>query len=71
MLMICTEKSLHNHKKKMCKPKVSYQKYTDEFRIAVVKEYLAGGISKHALSKKYSIPQQCTVSNWIRKFVGE
>lgn len=69
--MICTEKSLHNHKKKMCKPKVSYQKYTDEFRIAVVKEYLAGGISKHALSKKYSIPQQCTVSNWIRKFVGE
>ena len=69
--MTCTEKSLHNHKKKMCKPKVSYQKYTDEFRIAVVKEYLAGGISKHALSKKYSIPQQCTVSNWIRKFVGE
>lgn len=50
----------------MCNPKVSYQKYTDEFRIAVVKEYLAGGISKHALSKKYSIPQQCTVSNWIR-----
>lgn len=54
----------------MCKEKRVYQKYTEDFRIAVVKEYVAGGISKRALCKKYSIPQQCTLDYWIRKFVG-
>lgn len=46
-------------------------KYTDEFRLSVVKEYLEGGISKHALCKKHSIPQTVTLTTWIRKFVGE
>ena len=54
----------------MCKEKRVYRKYTDSFRIAVVKEYVAGGISKRALCKKYSILQQCTLDYWIRKFVG-
>lgn len=54
----------------MCKENRVYRKYTEDFRISVVKEYLAGGISKRALCKKYSIPQQGTFNYWIRKFVG-
>lgn len=56
----------------MCKHmKRKRKKYTEEFRISVVKEYLAGGISKHGLCKKYSIPQLVTLNTWIRKFVGD
>lgn len=46
-------------------------KYTDDYRVLVVKEYLSGGISKNALCRKYKIPQQVTLTNWIRKFVGD
>jgi transposase len=55
----------------MCKEKRHNRKYTEEFRILVVKEYLSGGISKGALCKKHSIPQIVTLSSWIRKFVGD
>lgn len=55
----------------MCKQIKRNRKYTEEFRISVVKEYLSGGMSKYALCKKYSIPQQVTLTTWIRKFVGE
>lgn len=49
----------------------SNRKYTEAFRISVVQEYLSGGMSKYALCKKYSIPQACTLTAWLRKFVGE
>ncbi|RHJ85286.1 transposase [Parabacteroides sp. AM08-6] len=55
----------------MCKEKRHNRKYTEEFRILVVKEYLSGGISKNALCKKHSIPQMVTLNSWLRKFVGD
>lgn len=44
--------------------------YTDEYRIAKVKEFLSCEISKYAFCKKNSIPFH-SLSKWIRKFVGE
>ena len=55
----------------MCKKKQKYQRRTDSFRISVVKEYVKGGISKYSLCKKYSIPSESTLNDWLRKFVGE
>lgn len=55
----------------MCKQsKRSRKKYTDEYRIAKVKEFLSCDISKYAFCKKNSIPFH-SLSKWIRKFVGE
>lgn len=55
----------------MCKQRGKYQKYSQAFRIAVVEEYLSGGISKYALCKKYSIPSVVSLNSWFRRFVGE
>lgn len=55
----------------MCKKRGKYQKYSQDFRLSVVEEYLSGGISKYALCKKYSIRSVVSLNSWLRSFVGE
>lgn len=42
--------------------------YTQSFKMSVVKEYEAGGISLCELSKKYGIQSSHTVKVWLNKY---
>ncbi len=39
-------------------------KYSDEFKLKVVKEYLTGKIGLKRLAKKYSIPSTTAIRTW-------
>lgn len=43
-------------------------RFTDEFKYEVVKEYLGTGISQQALMNKHNIRGHGCIPNWIRKF---
>jgi len=43
-------------------------RFTDEFKYEVVKEYLGTGISQQALMNKHNIRGHGSIPNWIRKF---
>jgi len=43
------------------------RRYPLEFKHAVIKEYLAGGISHKALLRKYDIRINCGVVRWMRE----
>ena len=43
-------------------------RYTDEFKLKVVTEYLETDISQEALKKKYGFGGNNCIPNWIRKF---
>jgi transposase-like protein len=42
--------------------------YSEEFKLQVVAEYEAGGISREALKHKYNIGGNTTISKWINKY---
>jgi transposase len=42
--------------------------YSDEFKKSVVKEVLAGHISKDEARRRYGIKGKSAILNWIRKF---
>ena len=44
------------------------KKYSEEFKLAVVKEYLEGNIGIRTLAKKYSLPSKNYITNWIKYF---
>lgn len=46
-------------------------KYSDEFKLAVVKEYYEGQLGVRALAKKYNLPSKNYISNWIVKLKKE
>ena len=48
--------------------KVNVNRYTDDFKLKVVQEYLETSISLKYLMDKYQIKGHSTVTNWIRKF---
>lgn len=43
-------------------------RYTDEFKLKVVTEYLETDISQEALKKKYGFGGNNCIVNWMRKF---
>ena len=43
-------------------------KYSDEFKLHVVKEYLKGKIGFKLLAKKYSIPSKRTIETWVSAY---
>jgi transposase-like protein len=48
--------------------KIKVKRFTDEFKLKVVKEYLETDISQDALKKKYGFGGSNCISNWMRKF---
>ena len=42
--------------------------YSHTFKLSIVKEYEAGGISLGALKRKYGIQGERTIRNWLEKF---
>lgn len=45
--------------------------YSDEFKLAVVKEYFEGNLGVRLLAKKYNLPSKNYITNWINKFKKE
>ena len=43
-------------------------KYSDEFKLKVVKEYLTGKIGLKRLAKKYSIPSNTAIRTWVAAY---
>ena len=46
-------------------------KYSTEFKIKVVKEYLETNISYKSLSGKYSIPPESVVKSWVNAYKSQ
>lgn len=46
----------------------SMVKYPDSYKLQVCKEYLATGVSKNYLRRKYHIAGSSSISCWLRKF---
>jgi transposase-like protein len=48
--------------------KTKVNKYTDDFKLMVVQDYLSTDISQSALKKKYNFGGNKNIYNWMRKF---
>lgn len=46
-------------------------KYSTEFKMKVVKEYLESGISYISLSNKYGIPNECVIRRWVNAYKSQ
>ena len=44
-----------------------YSKYSDEFKLAVVKEYYKGNLGVRLLAQKYNLPSKNYITNWIKQ----
>ena len=44
------------------------QKYSEEFKLSVVKEYFEGNLGVRALAKKYTLPSKNYITKWIKHF---
>ncbi|MEX5942314.1 transposase [Mammaliicoccus sciuri] len=43
-------------------------KYSDEFKLKVVKEYLEGSLGYRSLAKKYNISDKSVIKRWVTAF---
>ncbi|WP_100404267.1 helix-turn-helix domain-containing protein [Bacillus solitudinis] len=43
-------------------------KYSEEFKIKLVTEYLHGNLGYKLLAKKYNIPSQTLLQDWVRAY---
>ena len=43
-------------------------KYSDQFKLMIVKEYLEGSLSYRSLARKYGIPSNSTVEKWVNSY---
>ena len=48
--------------------RTNVNKFTDEFKLMVVQDYLSGGISKEELKRKYNFTGCNNIYRWMRKF---
>ena len=46
-------------------------KYSTEFKMKVVKEYLESNISYRSLSDKYCIPSEIVIKNWVNAYKSQ
>lgn len=51
----------------MAKKGSKFKKYTDEFKLMVVQEYLTGTISYNRLAKKYNMTSW-NIRQWVKKY---
>ncbi|MGC3977982.1 MAG: transposase [Paludibacteraceae bacterium] len=48
--------------------RTNVNKYTDDFKLQVVQDYLSTGISQEELKKKHNFTGNNNIYNWMRKF---
>lgn len=48
--------------------KTNVNKFTDDFKLMVVQDYLSSGISKEELKRKYNYTGCNNIYRWMRKF---
>ena len=48
--------------------KTNVNKFTDDFKLMVVQDYLSSGISQPELKKKYNFGGNQNIYRWMRKF---
>jgi len=48
--------------------RTTVNKFTDDFKLEVVQDYLSTGISQEELKKKYNFTGSNNIYNWMRKF---
>jgi len=48
--------------------KTNVNKFTDDFKLMVVQDYLSSGISKEELKRKYNFTGCNNIYRWLRKF---
>lgn len=46
----------------------SYARYSEEFRLSVLRDYYSSGMSKRACSKKYHLSSPMLLLKWLRKY---
>lgn len=44
------------------------QKYSEDFKLSVVKEYYDGKLGVRLLARKYNLPSKNYITNWIKHF---
>lgn len=44
------------------------KKYSEEFKLSVVKEYYDGDLGVRLLASKYNLPSKNYITNWIKHF---
>lgn len=44
-----------------------YNKYSDEFKLQVIQEYLNGDLGCRLLAKKYNLPSKNYIANWEKQ----
>ena len=44
------------------------QKYSEEFKLSVVKEYYEGNLGVRLLARKYNLPSKNYITKWIKHF---
>ena len=49
----------------------TYQKYSEEFKLSVIRDYYSSGMSKYACVRKYHLRSDGTLLNWLRKYECE
>lgn len=45
-----------------------FNKYSDEFKLMVVEEYLTGTIGYERLAKKYNMASTWPIRQWVKKY---
>ena len=49
----------------------NYQRYSEEFKLSVIRDYYSSGRSKYACRRKYHLRSGGTLLNWLRKYENE
>ena len=49
----------------------TYQRYSEEFKLSVIRDYYSSGMSKYACVRKYQLRSDATLLNWLRKYESE
>ena len=49
----------------------NYQRYSEEFKLSVIRDYYSSGMSKYACRRKYHLRSGGTLLNWLRKYENE
>ena len=49
----------------------NYQRYSEEFKLSVIRDYYSSGMSKYSCVRKYQLRSAATLLNWLRKYGNE
>ena len=49
----------------------TYQRYSEEFKLSVIRDYYSSGMSKYACVRKYQLRSDATLLNWLRRYESE